>query len=199
MIESCFKHSPPLQQVRELMECLVRVLDGVILISQDLSDSRQNHFLDHVKVIHSDALQLLVAFERSLRRTIAELKNSVPSIPVLREIVANLPTAQNRRELKIQKYLNALNTFYLSKNIDYRLRDYLRIVDRGVVQPIIGPARTNELGESLAQLIASNRIKSGATRGYLISRISWHLTDLPKTHDELTESLAAVLNRAVRR
>lgn len=192
-------HQQPLPRDRGLMRNFGKVLDGVISITKSPQDLDSRSVVEHVKGIHADVISVLVGFERILLEAIDELRNGIPSVKALSEIGASLPATKDGRKLRIAAYRSALDDFYLSKNRDHPLRDYLRTVDRGVVQPLMGPERTNELGEALRHLSVSNRIESRATRTHLVSRISWCLNDLPRIHNELTKSLATVLNRGGRR
>jgi len=104
-------------------------------------------------------------------------------------------------QIALRRYQNALDRLYLSKRVSHSFHLFLRLLDRIVIDAVIGPDPAVSMENSLTKLTESTSLsvrRRTALKHILVSRMRDAMKDIPKARKELSASFQIVQGRCLK-
>lgn len=181
------------------MKHLAKSLISLVSLVESTAEVKRGAFEGQAQIVLSVSLAFLDGTEQKLNETLRVIESSDISTITLSEPMKSWALTQNDR-IALTHYQNALARLYCSKRIRSNFHAFLRLIERVVVAPVVGPDPTVSMENSLGRLIpseqSSEHMRTDLKR-ILVSRIKNSLNDIPKARNELTASLRSVQGRCV--
>lgn len=181
------------------MEHLVNLTKSLVSLAESIPEPECGHFEVQAQVVLSDAFEFLAATEKRLNETmrvIEQLQISADTPPALAswELTAKDLTS-------FSNYQNALDLLYASDRVSHRFHLFLRLIERAVVDPVVGPVPAVSLESSIRKLVQSESTsgrRKTALRNTLVSRIADALRDIPKARKDLSTSFHQIRGQCLK-
>jgi len=170
---------------------------SLISLVKSIPEVERGAFEDQAQIVLSVSLAFLDGSAQKLNETLRVIESPDIFAITLSEPMTLWALTQND-QIALRHYQNALDKLYRSKRIHYRFHIFLRLIERVVVAPIVGPDPTVSIENSLRNLIqseqSSERMRT-AQKKILVSQIRNTLKDIPKARNELSASFRNVQGR----
>ncbi|MDB4796780.1 transposase [bacterium] len=182
------------------MEQLANLTKSLVSLVDSIPDIDCGHFEDKAQVLLSVSFGFLAATEERLRETMRVIEQLEISAKLPRQAISSWELTEID-QTALRGYQKALEQLYSSERVSCRFHLFLRLIDRFLVAPVIGPDPAVSIETSLRKLSQSkstSRHRKVALTNILTSRIQDALKDIPKGRKELSASFRSVQGQCLR-